>query len=34
MNTIKSALDFKALAGLAVGIFLYQKLKNRFTILA
>lgn len=33
MNTIKSALDIKALAGLAIGIFLYQKFKNRFSIL-
>lgn len=34
MSTIKSALDIKALAGLAVGVFLYQKLKNRFSILS
>ena len=33
MNTIKSALDIKALAGLAIGIFIYQKIKNRFPIL-
>lgn len=34
MNVIKSALDFKAIAGLAVGIFLYQKLKDKYTILS
>lgn len=34
IDSIKSAIDLKALAGLAVGIFLWQKAKNKFTILA
>lgn len=34
MSVIKSALDFKALAGLAVGIFLWQKMKDKYSILS
>lgn len=33
MSIIKQALNFNMIAGIILGAFLYQKLKDRFTIL-